>query len=75
MSIIKCCNGCVAPKRHPGCHDHCPEYGAEKAEHERLKANEFERRKVKNDIYNQRAMHVTKALKNRRRTKYGRQNH
>ena len=31
--IIKSCNGCVAPKRHPGCHDHCPEYLQEKAEY------------------------------------------
>ena len=30
---IKCCNGCVAPKRYPGCHDHCPEYTDEKAQH------------------------------------------
>lgn len=20
------CKGCVPPKRHPACHDHCPEY-------------------------------------------------
>ena len=29
---IKCCYGCVAPKRYPGCGDHCPEYKAEKAQ-------------------------------------------
>ena len=27
---ITCCYGCVAPKRHPGCHDHCPEYNEER---------------------------------------------
>ncbi len=32
MCNIKCCHGCVAPKRYPGCRDHCPEYKAEKAE-------------------------------------------
>jgi hypothetical protein len=26
MKKITCCNGCVAPKRYPGCHDHCPDY-------------------------------------------------
>lgn len=29
---IDCCNGCVAPKRYPGCHASCPEYKAERAE-------------------------------------------
>lgn len=71
MSIIKCCFGCVAPKRYPGCHAKCPEYCAEKAEHERIMAQDFERRKVKNDIYNQRSMHVAKALKSHMRGKHG----
>lgn len=62
-AIINCCHYCVAPKRHPGCHDHCPDYAAEKAEHDRRKAADAEKRKVKNDIYNQRSEHVTKALK------------
>ena len=22
--MIWCCKNCVAPKRYPGCHDHCP---------------------------------------------------
>lgn len=71
MSIIKCCFGCVAPKRYPGCHAQCPEYCAEKAEHERIMAQDFERRKVKNDIYNQRSMHVAKALKSHMRKNMG----
>lgn len=33
---IKCCYGCVAPKRYPGCGDHCKEYQEEKA---KLKAD------------------------------------
>ena len=32
--MIKCCAGCVAPKRHPGCHSTCSEYIKEKAEHD-----------------------------------------
>ena len=63
MGMFKCCHPCVPPKRHPGCHDRCPEYADEKAEHERLKAADAEKRKIKNDIYNQRAELVTKALK------------
>lgn len=63
MGLINCCHFCVAPKRYPGCHGNCPEYAAEKAEHDRLKAADAEKRKVKNNIYNQRAELVTKALK------------
>ena len=62
-AIINCCHYCVAPKRHPGCHDSCPEYAAEKALHDKLKAADTEKRKVKNDIYSQRADLITKAIK------------
>ena len=40
---IYSCRGCVAPKRYPGCHGHCPEYLADKAKHDEEKA-EKERR-------------------------------
>lgn len=26
MGLFECCHYCVAPKRHLGCHDTCPEY-------------------------------------------------
>ena len=39
---IKCCKGCVAPKRHPGCHDTCKEYKEQKAKHEESMKNERE---------------------------------
>lgn len=42
---IKCCKGCVAPKRYPGCHSHCDEYKQEKADYEAKKA-EFEKQKA-----------------------------
>lgn len=35
--MIKCCKGCVSPKRHPGCHATCKEYIKEKAEYEEKK--------------------------------------
>ena len=41
---IYSCKGCVAPKRYPGCHVHCPDYLAEKAKHDTEKA-EIEKRK------------------------------
>ena len=37
---IQCCKGCVPPKRHTACWDHCPEYQKEKAEYEARKAAE-----------------------------------
>ena len=63
MGMFKCCHPCVPPKRHPGCHGHCPEYAAEKAVNDRRKEEEGKKRKAQIDIYNQRAEHVTKALK------------
>lgn len=41
---ISCCNGCVAPKRYPGCHGSCPEYIKEKAEHNARMEEEKKRR-------------------------------
>ena len=63
MGTINCCHFCVAPKRHPGCHGNCSDYAAEKAEHEKLKAADAEKRKTNNNIYSQRADNVTKAMK------------
>lgn len=34
---ITCCNGCVAPKRHIGCHVTCKDYNDQKAEFEEKK--------------------------------------
>ena len=63
MGVINCCHYCVAPKRHPGCHSNCPEHAAEKAEYDRLKAADDEKRKAHNNIYNQKADVITKAIK------------
>ena len=64
---IYSCKGCVAPKRHPGCHDHCSEYLAEKSEHDRLKAECDKKRAVDEGIYCQRSMRVYSAMKRRPR--------
>ena len=58
---IKCCFGCKPPKRHEACWGHCPEYLAEKAQDEQEKAKDELKRKVSNDIYNQRADRIAKA--------------
>lgn len=60
---VKCCYGCVPPKRHEACWDHCPEYKAEKADYAEKKAAEDMRRKVNNSIYQQRSDRVAKALR------------
>lgn len=62
-----CCKGCVKPKRHPGCHDHCPEYEEEKRIHEKRKAADNKRRSINLGLYEQRTAAVTKALRNKKR--------
>lgn len=42
-SVIRCCYGCVAPKRHVGCHATCPNYIKEKEiNDENLKTEQLE---------------------------------
>ena len=64
--VITCCRGCVAPKRHPGCHSSCQEYIVQKAEHERLKKKYDEKNRISNAIEMDRAKRVYNAMKNRR---------
>ena len=63
---IKCCKGCVAPKRYPGCHDRCAEYLTEKAQYETLKEVEQKRKRTDAEIISSRTNAVAKALKSRR---------
>ena len=60
---IICCKSCVAPKRHPGCHGHCPEYLAEKAEYEAKKAEIDKRKSIKKGLDAQTASAVYRAKK------------
>ena len=63
---IECCHYCVAPKRHPGCHDHCPEYIKEKAEYEARKAAYYGDVMVQQGLTSQRNESVSKAIKRSR---------
>ena len=63
FAVIKCCKECVAPKRHPGCHGTCEEYLAERAEYEKQKEIYDHSRRVRSELYNQRAIRVSKALR------------
>lgn len=63
---IKCCKGCVAPKRHTACWGHCPEYQKEKAEYDERKAVEDKKRRTDQAIYHQRSAAIAKAMRNRK---------
>lgn len=66
---INSCKGCVAPKRYPGCHDHCQEYLTAKAEHDRLKAKYDMERDIGSAIVRDHCNKVYKAMKDRRNKK------
>lgn len=58
QSVIRCCYGCQAPKRHPGCHDHCPEYQQEKQDYEKRKAELDRKKAISGGVYAERAEKV-----------------
>lgn len=62
---IKCCFGCVPPKRHTACWDTCPEYQEEKKKHDADR--EAERLRRQSGLYSQRSESVRKATRNFRR--------
>ena len=66
---ISCCYGCVAPKRNPYCHSSCPEHIAEKAEHDKRKAEQNRERDITGAIIGDQMRKVYKAMKDRRNKK------
>lgn len=66
MTTFKSCRYCTAPKRHPGCHDHCPEYQEEKATYDKCKEQHDKERNVSQGIYEQVTRGVRKAGKRKR---------
>ena len=66
---IKCCYGCTAPKRYPGCHSHCPEYIAEKAKHDKEKAEADRKRRLEDGLTDQTFRGINKAYKAQRSMK------
>ena len=71
--MITCCKDCVAPKRHPGCHDYCKEYLKEKEEHERQTEASRKEKLIVNGIVDQQLKAINK-LKDRR-NKFKRRHH
>ena len=66
---INCCWGCVAPKRHPGCHGHCPEYIAEKDQLEKEKEIINQRKSIYDGLTAQSIAGVFRAKKAQKRMK------
>ena len=60
---IKCCKGCLTPKRHPGCHAHCEEYLAEKAEYEARKIEVDKQKAIRDGMDAQAIASVYRARK------------
>lgn len=69
--MIYSCKGCVAPKRHPGCHGTCPEYLADKEQHDKEKAEADKKRMVESGLTAQALVGVNRAHKAQRRMKGG----
>ena len=46
MSYFKECAQCVPPRRHPGCHQTCPDYIEDKERHDKI----MQRHKRKKDL-------------------------
>ena len=67
MSFFQCCRDCVAPKRHPGCHGHCPEYEAARGEYDKRKALIDREKDISIGIHTERSKKVEKAMRDRRR--------
>ena len=63
---IRCCNGCVPPKRYPGCHDHCHEYIEEKKKHDAERERINKARLTQLNIYSQRGDSVRKAKRRKK---------
>ena len=61
------CKDCTTPKRHPGCHDKCPEYLEQKAKYDAQKAAYDEKRRLRGELIAQRDELYYKAMKKRRR--------
>lgn len=61
------CRYCRAPKRYPGCQDHCAEGVAWKKKHDAQRAEERTQRAARNGVYNQRSQAVAKAYRKQRK--------
>ena len=66
---IKCCKGCVPPKKNGYCHTYCVEYIQEKAEHDRQRTIELQKRNTEAGLDAQTMARVNKICKAKRKSK------
>ena len=66
---IRCCNGCVPPKRNSTCHGICPDYIREKTEHDALMEKENMKRSINQGLNKQTGRAVQRATKGKRKEK------
>ena len=64
---IYSCKGCVAPKRYPGCHAVCPEYLAQKEQHDKDKAVMDQKKYIADGLNSQAMSGIYKAQMNAKR--------
>jgi hypothetical protein len=57
------CRYCVAPKRHPGCHDKCPDYEEDRKKYDAKKAEFDKKKKEQDEIYRQRENGIRRAIR------------
>lgn len=50
---IYSCKGCTPPKRYPGCHGSCPEYLAQKEQHDKEKAIIDQKKRIESGLTSQ----------------------
>ena len=67
MGYFDECKVCKAPRRHPGCHDRCPDYAKGKAQQEADKAAADKARELDDSIRRQKYRGVRRALKSKGR--------
>ena len=61
--MIYSCKDCVAPKRYPGCHAVCPEYLAQKEQHDKEKAIIAKNRYIYDGLNSQTVQGIYKSRK------------
>lgn len=65
MKKITCCNGCVAPKRYPGCQDHCPDLHTERILKIVEEADQMNQKRIDDGLKASRMKRVEKAVRKR----------
>lgn len=63
---FECCFNCKQPKRHPGCHDRCPEYTTDLAKFRERKAVEDRKKAINSGLDAQAIAGVYQARKRRK---------